>query len=66
MKEVKKVKLYDSELIKKGYKSTRIVQDGLTGTPPSIDEDGYYKGTPDQLAYLKQSGRKVEPNQEED
>lgn len=66
MKEVKLVKMYDSELIKKGYKSTKIVQDGLTGTPVKIDDDGYYEGTPEQLEYLKGRGYKVEVEDEEE
>lgn len=66
MKEVKKVKLYDAELMKKGYKATKIVQDGLTGTPPKIDDDGYYMGTPEQLEYLKGRGYQVETEEEEE
>ncbi|NCX93163.1 MAG: hypothetical protein EBX40_00590 [Gammaproteobacteria bacterium] len=66
MKEVKLVKMYDSELIKKGYKSTRIVQDGLTGKPPVIDDECYY-GSEDQVEYLKGRGyeAKTEESEEE-
>lgn len=56
MKEVKLKKMYDSELIKKGYKSSKIVQDGLTGKPAKIEDDGCYIGTEDQVKYLKGRG----------
>lgn len=65
MKEVKKVKMYDSELIKKGYRSTKIVQDGLTGKPPVIDDDCYY-GSEDQVKYLKGRGYKAKSEESED
>jgi hypothetical protein len=65
MKPVKLVKMYDSELIKKGYKSSKIVQDGLTGKPPVIDDDCYY-GTEDQAKYLMARGYKAKSGEEQE
>lgn len=65
MKEVKLVKLYDSEMIKKGYKSSKPIQDGLTGTPAKIDDDGCYEGTEEQVKYLKGRGYKAKVCKEE-
>lgn len=66
MKEVKLVKMYDAELIKKGYKASKIVQDGLTGKPAQIDDDGCYIGSEDQVKYLKDRGYEAKTSEEEE
>jgi hypothetical protein len=65
MKEVKMKKMYDSELMKKGYKATKIVQDGLTGKPPVIEDECYY-GTEDQVKYLKDRGYEAKLSEEDE
>lgn len=55
-KQVKLVKMYDSELIKKGYKASKVVQDGLQGKPAAIEDDGCYIGTEEQVKYLRGRG----------
>lgn len=57
MKEVKLVKQYDSEMIKKGYKSSKPIQDGLTGKPVEINPDNSKSGTQEQLEYQKKLGK---------
>jgi hypothetical protein len=64
-KQVKLVKLYDSELIKKGYKSSKVVQDGLQGKPAAIEDDGCYVGTEEQVQYLKGRGYNAKRCKEE-
>jgi hypothetical protein len=66
MKEVKLVRMYDAQLMKKGYKASKIVQDGLTGKPPTIDDDGCYNGTADQVKYLKGRGYDAKVCKEEE